>query len=1072
MTTTPTTRVSLLFRLRDWQDHEAWMEFVSLYEPVVYRLLRRHGLQDADAREVMQDLLLAVSRSIERWDPAKERGSFRGWLRQVTRNLVINWLKQRERRVPATGDSDLQAMLDNLPADSGLETVEFDQELRRSLFQQAAEQVRGEVQPATWQAFWETAVVGTSSESAARKLRWGIVAGTPEYMSPEQARGEPLDGRSDLFSLGCVLYQMATGVSPFRTDSMLATMRRLVDDAPQALAALNPGLPPWFVAIVERLLEKDPSRRFGSAKEVSELLEGCLAHLQQPASVPLPAALPAPAARGASRLRKTLVKGTMALIATLVIALLGILAVQTTEPPDIAGHWSGEGWGQFVLIQTAAGEYAGTYSDTEGKEPGKIDLKWSRIERRFNGMWREGQNRFGQLSLRLADREIRGALTTDPKSMIKPAAPRLADLVWTRVETATSEAPPTADRVQDGAASFVRKEYDIDPVFTVVCHAGEPEDGIDLITSVIHPETWDDAGGPGTIVVTNEKRLSILQTPAIHAQVAKLLEVLKKMPAFQQQGATRLPPKHYVVTEGKADADLGIVVYDVTDLVPTDDYHALVHIILGIEPTSWNAVGGPGSCAVCPQAKALVILQTQAMHRQLQDSLRLYRQKPTAFGSLGPPASKRDQKLAAQADPHEQLRQQLSLSLRAVPLPKALAQLAEKMHVNIVLDEAAIRQAGIPADTQVTIDVRVPERASAVLKLILQPRRLGYTVEGRSIRVTTPENVETTLYVRVYSVGDLLTPVAGEAFRGKDQAADPNAGPVPQKPRHDFRSLISLITGTVEPPSWDGVGGPGKIEPFEARSSLVITQTQPVHEQIADLFDELRRRSTRQPSKPAESPTQQQFEGGSSAGGFFSTDAGFPRSPVAGISTVTAVSNSLVAPRQEHVGFVALQQAAGQDIPMQRLPALGHSCGDLWYLPDGKTLVSTFGGIEHLPGRPVPNEDPRVGQVAFWDTSTWETKAVLGTGANRLIRGASLAISPDGSRLAVSAENQFVAVWDIFSSTMPAKPVWKDAWDGGRNATRWVHCVAFRDRNSRQAEVSSAIRRHEAKEDCQGCGPS
>src|SRR5271169_5936328 len=147
MTLTPSTRASLFLRLRDSQDHEAWMEFVTLYEPVTYRLLRRHGLQDADAREVMQDLFMAVSRSIDRWDSAKERGSFRGWLRRVARNLVINWLKQRERRVIATGGSDLQAMLDMLPADSDPETVEFDRELRRALFQRAAEQVRKEVQP-------------------------------------------------------------------------------------------------------------------------------------------------------------------------------------------------------------------------------------------------------------------------------------------------------------------------------------------------------------------------------------------------------------------------------------------------------------------------------------------------------------------------------------------------------------------------------------------------------------------------------------------------------------------------------------------------------------------------------------------------------------------------------------------------------------------------------------------------------------------------------------------------------------------------------------------------------------
>ena len=277
--------------------------------------------------------------------------------------------------------------------------------------------------------------------------RWGIIAGTPQYMSPEQARGEPLDGRSDLFSLGCVLYEMATGVSPFRADSTMATLRRLIDDPPPAMASLNPELPPWFIGIVERLLEKDPSRRFGSAKEVSELLEGCLAHLQQPASVPLPRRFRAarsaghsvpPDGRGTRSCRRyafvdtarnTIFKGAIAMIATLGIALLGMFLMQATEPPDIAGQWSGEGWGQVVLKQTAPGEYAGTYSDTVGKEPGKIELKWSRIERRFNGTWSEGDDRFGELSIRLADHEIRGALTTDPKSKINPATPRLADLV-------------------------------------------------------------------------------------------------------------------------------------------------------------------------------------------------------------------------------------------------------------------------------------------------------------------------------------------------------------------------------------------------------------------------------------------------------------------------------------------------------------------------------------------------------------------------------------------------------------------------------------------------------------------
>jgi len=170
MTLTPTTRASLLLRLCDSEDHEAWVEFATLYEPVIYRILRQHGLQDADARDVMQELLLAVSRSVDRWNPAKERGTFRGWLRRVARNLVINWLEHRGRRVVATGGSNLQSMLDMLPAPDKPDTVEFDRELRRAVFHRAAEQVRREVHGETWQAFWETAIAETSPTDAARKL--------------------------------------------------------------------------------------------------------------------------------------------------------------------------------------------------------------------------------------------------------------------------------------------------------------------------------------------------------------------------------------------------------------------------------------------------------------------------------------------------------------------------------------------------------------------------------------------------------------------------------------------------------------------------------------------------------------------------------------------------------------------------------------------------------------------------------------------------------------------------------------------------------------------------------------
>jgi serine/threonine protein kinase/predicted Zn-dependent peptidase len=165
--------------------------------------------------------------------------------------------------------------------------------------------------------------------------RWGIIAGTPQYMSPEQARGEPLSGRSDLFSLGCVLYEMATGVSPFRAASTIATLRRVVDHAPQPMAALNPELPPWFCVLVDRLLQKEPAQRFHSAQEVSGLLESCLAHVQQPAVAPVPASLLPQSTYRFGNFNSW--KGVIAVLATSSLVLLGMFLAQTPQgPPSTA----------------------------------------------------------------------------------------------------------------------------------------------------------------------------------------------------------------------------------------------------------------------------------------------------------------------------------------------------------------------------------------------------------------------------------------------------------------------------------------------------------------------------------------------------------------------------------------------------------------------------------------------------------------------------------------------------------------------------------------------------------------
>jgi serine/threonine-protein kinase len=134
----------------------------------------------------------------------------------------------------------------------------------------------------------------------------GTVAGTPTYMSPEQARGEPVDHRSDLFSLGCVLYAMCTGRPPFRAESALAVLRRVCEDTPKPIRKVNAEVPEWLCEIVDRLLEKEPQDRFQSAKDVADLLARHLAHLQQPHVHPQPARVAARAATGAPARSSTL----------------------------------------------------------------------------------------------------------------------------------------------------------------------------------------------------------------------------------------------------------------------------------------------------------------------------------------------------------------------------------------------------------------------------------------------------------------------------------------------------------------------------------------------------------------------------------------------------------------------------------------------------------------------------------------------------------------------------------------------------------------------------------------------
>ena len=174
----------------------------------------------------------------------------------------------------------------------------------------------------------------------------GVIAGTPLYMSPEQARGEPVDHRSDLFSLGSVLYTLCTGHPAFRASSTIAVMTRVCEDVPRPIRESNPEVPRWLCAVVGKLLAKKPEDRFQSAAEVADLLGQFLAHLQQPDTVAPPPPVAGVGAWTPGRKRKRTLLAVAAAVA-LVAALGGYLALRpgdSSTPPKGRGGQEPKAW--------------------------------------------------------------------------------------------------------------------------------------------------------------------------------------------------------------------------------------------------------------------------------------------------------------------------------------------------------------------------------------------------------------------------------------------------------------------------------------------------------------------------------------------------------------------------------------------------------------------------------------------------------------------------------------------------------------------------------------------------------
>lgn len=163
----PETRETLIAQLSDPTALRAWEEFVELYQSVVYRVARNRGLQDADAEDLTQEVLMTVARKVEDFDFSKN-GSFRGWLLKITRDLVVNKLT-RDTKALGSGDSEVLRLVNQQPErDATRSTLLL--EHRRALLAQAAERVRPTIRRETWDAFWLTAVEGISISEAAARL--------------------------------------------------------------------------------------------------------------------------------------------------------------------------------------------------------------------------------------------------------------------------------------------------------------------------------------------------------------------------------------------------------------------------------------------------------------------------------------------------------------------------------------------------------------------------------------------------------------------------------------------------------------------------------------------------------------------------------------------------------------------------------------------------------------------------------------------------------------------------------------------------------------------------------------
>lgn len=298
-----------------------------------------------------------------------------------------------------------------------------------------------------------------------------------------------------------------------------------------------------------------------------------------------------------------------------------------------------------------------------------------------------------------------------------------------------------------------------------------------------------------------------------------------------------------ITTPEQADSALLVRVYPVADFAvpappslivpePYSRYSVLLRLLAEcVAPQTWEEVGGAGSALVYEPWGVLVVTQTQQVHEELELLLAALRKTRAVSATAG--AAAEDATQAAVPIVVQQGQKRIEQALDSVvtfdfneaPLAEVVAFLVEDRGIPILIDKKALDDVGLSGDTPVTLAVRDMTMRSA-LRLVLRPLDLGFTVRHEVLLVTTPEELDNQLEIRVYSVADFLS------------ETNPTANPLEADTQ--IRSLQDVVERTVSPDTWDHVGGAGSLAPVSVWGVMVISQTEDTHSQVEDLFRQTR----------------------------------------------------------------------------------------------------------------------------------------------------------------------------------------------------------------------------------------